>query len=100
MRHAKGIGKYDRSTRKKGRQQKLPVKLTRCRFNRQRFQNSHYKYVRRTHSERAITFSVSERKEFIIKEIKYNDNLYQIENVNKEIEIIKNNSGSCAFEKE
>lgn len=25
----------------------------------------------------------------MIKEIKYNDNLYQIENINKEIEIIK-----------
>lgn len=38
---------------------------------------------------REFIFSVSEREEFMIKEIKYNDNLYQIENINKEIEIIK-----------
>lgn len=38
---------------------------------------------------REFIFPVSEREEFMIKEIKYNDNLYQIENINKEIEIIK-----------
>ena len=38
-----------------------------------------------------FTLSVSKRKETIIKEVKYDDNMYQMENINKEIEIIKKN---------
>lgn len=77
MRHAKELESMTCTPEKKGRQQRPDVNLTK--ISEWPLQN-----IIQELTLREITLSVSERRGIMIKEVKYDDSLYQIENISKE----------------